>query len=451
MQIIQKPAKLIDLVIGETLYDATIKYRQMKYVICSEVENGNILVFNNLTKTMLLLNPNEYRAFENLNFQNMESLKENLVKMLFLVKEDFDEKKITDSVRNIGKNLIFNKEITGYIILPTTACNARCFYCYEAGTKAVTMDENTAMATAEYIIKKSGGKKVNLGWFGGEPLCNTAAINTICKHLSNNNIEYSSTMTTNGYLFDENKISVAINEWNLKAVQITLDGLSDTYNRVKNYKNGDINAFERVINNIMALSNAMINVRIRLNMDNHNSKEIYQLVDYLYEKFKNHKNISVYVMPLYENVGFIKTVHTEDERKKLTEECIKLTDYFNEIGFGRRNYTQISDVRVFACQADDPQKVMILPNGNLGFCEHYLEDDSFGNVYDYNSKKPQWCDYRKPIEKCNDCPYYPTCIVMDKCGNGSLLCDEFSIYSHINSIKQNMKNIYKKHKEENKI
>lgn len=36
------------------------------------------------------------------------------------------------------------KAITNYTILTTTGCNARCFYCYEKGTKPVTMTAETA-------------------------------------------------------------------------------------------------------------------------------------------------------------------------------------------------------------------------------------------------------------------------------------------------------------------
>ncbi len=447
MKIIQSANNLIDLVIGKRKYEENVAYRALHYLVFTETEQGKTLVFNNLTKAMVLLDCDEYRALKENDFSENKELKVKLVEMLFLVEEFFNEKATSESVREISKNISNTNEITSYTILPTTSCNARCFYCYEAGTKFITMDAYTADAVAKYIIKKSNGKKVYIQWFGGEPLCNIMVIDRICNYLLANNVSFQSTMTTNGYLFDEKIIRKAVDLWNLRAVQITLDGLADTYNKVKNYINDDTNAFEKVINNIEKLSKSKIRVRIRLNMDYHNSEELYQLADLLHDRFEDRKNIALYVMPLYENVGYKKTVHDEIEREELFDSCIKLTDYFLELGFSVRNYTRIDSISTFACQADNPTIQLILPNGDLGFCEHYLENDSFSSVFEEKKSKPFWCDYRAPIEKCNTCAYYPTCLVMEKCGNGSVKCNKYTIHSHIKSIEYSMQMIYNKWKE----
>jgi len=441
MKLIQKTNSLIDLVVGKRSYNANVNYRKLHYLIYATVEEG-MLILNNLTKAIVLLDNKESIAFNKLDFTGFESLKEELVQLLFLVEENFNEKQTTDSLRNISKNFTPVKHITTFTILPTTSCNARCFYCFEADAKYITMDEKTATAVAEYIIKKSGGKTVNIHWFGGEPTCNIAAIDTICDVLTANNVTYKSTMVTNGYLFDDEIIKKAVEKWNLTGLQITLDGLADTYNRIKNYKNGDNNAFSRVIDNIDKLSKAGVSVRIRLNMDKHNSDELYELTDFLSANLTAKEKLSLYVMPLYENVGFEKTVHNEVEREELMDSCIALTDYFSKSGFAPRKYFDINMIRNYACQADNPDIQLILPDGKLAFCEHYLENDSFGSVFDEQVKKPYWCDYRKPIDKCNECPLYPTCLVLERCEKGKVNCDRYTIYSHTNSLENSLIKTY---------
>lgn len=42
-------------------------------------------------------------------------------------------------------------------------------------------------------------------------------------------------MTSNGYIFNDELVEKAKNEWKLKNIQITLDGTRDVYNKAKNY------------------------------------------------------------------------------------------------------------------------------------------------------------------------------------------------------------------------
>ena len=450
MKLIQSADNLIDLVMGKHKYDENIPYRPLNYLIYTETAENKTLVFNNLTKAMVLLEPDECNALKKNDFSNNIELKIKLAEMFFLVKNSFDEKKNVDSIRDISRSINATNAITSYTILPTTACNARCFYCYEAGIEFKTMNENTADAVSKFIIKNSKGKKVRIQWFGGEPLCNMSVIDIICSNLSDNNVIYKSTMTTNGYLFDDNVIPKAVNLWHLKGVQITLDGLADTYNKVKNYKNNDNNAFDRVVDNIIKLSDSGISVRIRLNMDYHNSTELYQLADYLHNRFGDRKNISLYVAPLFENVGYTKTIHNELEKEELIDSCIKLTEYFFKLGFPVRQYECLDRVQTFSCQADNPSMFIILPNGDLAFCEHYLENDSFGSVFDNEVKKPFWCDYRSPIADCATCPQYPTCLVLERCISGSVKCNRFTRYTRLKSIEFSMKKTYNKFMESNK-
>jgi len=68
------------------------------------------------------------------------------------------------------KDAAIPNDITSYTILPTTGCNARCYYCFEHGSKVMTMTRETAGEVVRFITEHCGPKKtVAIMWFGGEP------------------------------------------------------------------------------------------------------------------------------------------------------------------------------------------------------------------------------------------------------------------------------------------
>ena len=92
-----------------------------------------------------------------------------------------------------------------FTILTTTKCNARCFYCYEMKSKNKHhMTPETALKAANYIASVAPkGKTINLNWFGGEPLFNMKAIDIITQRIRDLGVNFMTSFTTNGYLFDK--------------------------------------------------------------------------------------------------------------------------------------------------------------------------------------------------------------------------------------------------------
>lgn len=201
-------------------------YRLMTYVLQQRTEDG-VLLFHTLTRELLLLTDAEYARLYELP---------ELYEKWFIVPEALDDMEYADRVRIVRTTLRkIPEHITSYTIFTTTDCNARCFYCYEMGRSRIPMSEETARKAARYIIDHCGGQKVKLHWFGGEPLFNAAVIDTICGILRESGIPYSSSMISNAYLFDDDAVGRAQALWNLKNVQVTLDGTEEVYNRSKAY------------------------------------------------------------------------------------------------------------------------------------------------------------------------------------------------------------------------
>ena len=228
MQIIYNTVKPFDQLLKKQKVVKGEVYRPMYYVVEQPVDEG-LLLYHTMTKALLLLTPEEADAYKT----HPEEMTD-LIGLWFLVPQSHDDRLLCRQIRDVARMLEKKSDaITSYTIFTTTDCNARCFYCYEMGRPRVPMSKETADHTADYIIKRCCGEKVRLNWFGGEPLFNKPVISLICQRLREAGIDYRSTMTTNGYLFDDDTIKEAKDEWRLKKVQITLDGTEQTYNRCK--------------------------------------------------------------------------------------------------------------------------------------------------------------------------------------------------------------------------
>lgn len=88
----------------------------------------------------------------------------------YIVSSDADEAKnyiaTIEVLRLLGKKLATGHK--GYVILPTTACNARCFYCYESGIEFKSMDDAMAEAVVSYFADSKPEGSIAIHWFGGE-------------------------------------------------------------------------------------------------------------------------------------------------------------------------------------------------------------------------------------------------------------------------------------------
>lgn len=383
--------------------------RWMTYVAAQPVEGG-VLVFHTLTRALLLLTQEEYTA--------PDAVAE-LRSSWFRVPQEMDDMKYADRVRFIRRTMQKEPEhITSYTIFTTTDCNARCFYCYEMGRSRIPMSAETAHKAADYIAAHCGGEKVGIQWFGGEPLFNKAVIDIICNDLAAKGVEYHSTMISNGYLFDDATVKQAVELWKLRRIQITLDGTEETYNRSKAfiYKDGK-SPYQVVLANIQRLLDAGVSVHIRLNMDEHNADNLMELADELHERFGGKGKFSVYSHTLFEFAGSKTHIRAQEERHQLYQKQQQLRKKLDDYGIGASYYLR-QKPRLRQCMADSGSSVTILPNGELGLCEHYSEDNFVGSL---DGKEPErsviqsFREYWEPIEACKTCFYYPDCIRLKKC------------------------------------
>ena len=147
MQIIYDIAKPFDQLLKKQKIKKGETYRPMYFVVEQPVDEG-LLLYHTMTKALLLLTPEEAETYK-----TSPTALPQLIEQWFLVPQSHDDRLLSRQIRDVARMLEKKTDaITGYTIMTTTDCNARCFYCYEIGRAKIPMSMDTANRTAEYII-----------------------------------------------------------------------------------------------------------------------------------------------------------------------------------------------------------------------------------------------------------------------------------------------------------
>lgn len=400
------------------------RYRLMHYTIKTECSDGNLLL-NTVTGELIQLSVQENILLSSLP-QAYDPSMDDLIAHRFLVPEAFDELVSVTQLRKLLRNLSYPKDqITGYTILPTTSCNARCFYCYESEYPHCNMTDEVTEQLIDFIDLHCGKeRKVRLSWFGGEPTLGERRIDYICESLKKRGIKFTSGMISNGYLFSKEMAHKAREIWHLRRIQITLDGTEEVYNSVKAYVNPQGSPYQRVINNIGYLLDARIHVSIRLNLDRHNADNLKELIDELAERFSHNDCFSVYVHEIFEGMGFEPIQRTKDEMLTIIEKKSTIETYIDRSGLQRstkKDMKALPCLRVTYCMADNPTTILVNPQGELGKCQHVQFDHLVGDLWKGCDSDPvehtYWMD-NQPNDVCSVCELFPSCGVPQTCKSG---------------------------------
>jgi len=402
------------MVFGSQKIVAGTNYKKTKHCLEIKCDEGRLL-YHTLTGELLLLRGDSDRI----------KYTDTLIKRRFLVPEDTDECRLADDFKSLLKLINPEKTTkTSFTILTTTDCNARCFYCYELGRKRVSMSIEKARKAASYIAEASNGEAVKLHWFGGEPLCNIPAIDTILDVLEERKIAFSSKITTNGFYLDKMIAGKAKDKWKTELLQITLDGTERIYNTTKSYKDTDCdNPYRRVLENIGYVLDEGMWVCIRLNMDRKNAEDLSALCDELSVKFGGRDNLNVNVAFLR---AFERDIHPFSSEEEAASCFLALHDKIIKLGLSSPGRLE-RRIRANKCMADSLSSEVILPDGNVGRCEHFSETEIVGNIYDNNRDEDLVCSWKEtadPFDSCRECALYPRCINLKKCDWDRYGCPE---------------------------
>ena len=411
--------------------------------------NGKPVVFNTFTRQCIEtelyeLFPSLNEEPSNIHFDSTDREMSALVQADFLVKADRDEAKRYEDILAILRRMQKKHDgYTSYTILPTTACNARCVYCFEESMIPESMSVEVIEQTFKYIkLTRRKGSPVRLHWFGGEPMVGEATIDCICSMLRDEDIPYSSSMISNGSLITAERAKKLKEDWHLGQVQITLDGREDVYCERKRYVNFNGSPYRAVLDGIHELIKHNVRVSIRLNVEEDNLREMYALADELEEEFADEKGIRIYSHSIFLQEGStavrddeafydeldrleaklktfnIKRVGRNDQAPSDIDNITIEEDIDEEDRASESYYDKVGHLKRYFCMADNPTAgPVIMPNGKCHICEHISETPIVGDIFEEQMIDRVRIVERKRLEDecCRKCPFLPTCTDYSGC------------------------------------
>ena len=421
------------------------KYRLNKFIMTYQYDDETTLLLNVMTGSLVSLKSYEY---SNIFTEYKCDYAEYLFQNYFIVPENFNENEAQDIIVSKSSKVItanYLDKPSTFTILTTSKCNARCKYCYELGVKNKHhMTKETAEKVARFIIDNHNDHEViDLGWFGGEPLYNSEIIDIICSRINSTGLKYRSSMISNGYLMNERLLDKAKNLWKIFNVQITLDGIGDDYNKMKSYiYKDDPNPFETVMNNVKMLIENDIFVSIRMNCDNKTAPALKKLAKYLVKEFKDNehkKNLNAYVHQIFEEE------YTWDD-EYVEELCKNMLEIQDILIKGRILIEDVRSSKSVHCLVDSGRGFTIMPDGELGLCEHYIDKRFIGHIdnpndLDFDEIK-KWRNYLDD-PMCKDCVMRPACLKVIGCPD-TIYCSEHWKNFRIQTNFMHMINMYEK-------
>lgn len=379
-----------------------------KYNICLPYDDKYV-IFNGVTKRFFLVSSQNKEAFMQI-LSAPDDFQEQYAPFLkrmsdegFIINDDVDEfEVIRQQYERMNHGTTYK-----LMILPTYACNVNCWYCTQEHRNLKLSDDDVKRIKAhiEYYLTHNNIERLQLSWFGGEPLLNFSRIEEIstfaqifCK---DHGIMFHNTITTNGLLLNR-CILDKMKKLDFIFFQITVDGIKEEHDRVKVIKGKS--AYETTLHNICLIAeilpNAEICLRYNYSIDNLNPKVFVEdLNSYLPEKVRKHIVLS------------LMKVWQEDEEKIEFESIKTLVNKIRESGY-MVNYGS----GFTTCYVENNHFNCIFPNGLVDKCDNIEPNSCKGHikdngaiVWDQELIFPQFTVFDYSDTECSRCKFLPLC------------------------------------------
>lgn len=387
-----------------------MSYKKSRFNFTFKQSEDAYVVYNTYSKAIVVLDSREFEQFQSLHFDDPATGQE-LADNGILIDEAFDEVGFLSYCHNMTK---YSKGALHLVLATTMDCNFGCPYCYENRRKG-KMSAEVQDAIVRFIETniKNGVRKLDVTWYGGEPLLYPEIIRDLAariRHVTDTSgCELTMFMVTNGYLLTPELVEF-IDQIGVVKVQITLDGLKEHHDARRHLRNGG-GTFDKIIENLRLFDEYSIRVDIRMNVDNENCKDYIGLQKTI-AAFDN-PNLFLYPSPVEDinpdTVNEVSDFMTFDEFEKFAGGICKEGDASTAA-------TRVLDDRYCYCQAETENSYVI---DELGYC--YKCWDQVGRIetscfnitstddknYPNILKFMAWDPFRD--EKCGQCIFLPVC------------------------------------------
>lgn len=270
-----------------------------KYSFFFDVDNAEFYIYNTLSNALIEIDEELYSSLLNYKNNNLNIVldeidkesREILISKKVFTKNYLDDFLYYKSILNTQRGATSFMHLT---VAPTMDCCFSCHYCFEKYKTSNYMSEDVMDGIINYLNSLNSKPELKLTWFGGEPLMALSQMERFYEKLVTKYKEpLNSNLITTGFHLNENAIDV-IKRLGIQQVQITLDGLKETHNAIKNLSECT-DVFNKVLDNVaLLLSLSDVHVVFRVNLTKKNKHEYVRLYQYLQKRFQDfeHKGIS---------------------------------------------------------------------------------------------------------------------------------------------------------------
>lgn len=356
-----------------------------------------------------------------------QNIIQDLIESKILVNIDADE---LSEVLQENKDFIAKSDQYYMVIQPTAACPFGCHYCGQLHSpKGLSQDHQDGIVNR--ITKELGRKKFNsmfISWFGAEPISGMKIIDDLSPRIQqiakDNKIPYGANIVTNGLLLSPEIAKRLIFDYDVRKIEITLDGDKQYHDVRRHLKNGG-ETFDKIYANILELVKIApkgVHVSLRSNIDERNKDGVEPLLKRLAADGLQDK-VTIYFAPIH---SWGNDAHKlSAEKNDFAQWEIEWFLLMEELGF-KNSYLPAR--KKSACMALDPNSELVDPFGQTFGCTevslvpfyekngkniHQLDmvtDDK--NIDSLNAKRPFLKFYDKATlsqYECHVCPMLPTC------------------------------------------
>ncbi|WP_079525027.1 MULTISPECIES: radical SAM/SPASM domain-containing protein [Halobacillus] len=275
------------------------KYKWSKYNLTVPTHKKNFLLYNTANQKMMT-SEQSFERRENYYTDGAPLAKgdDKLVDLGFLVEESIDEfaKQRFDYQQHQGDR---SQQI---IVMPTEQCNFRCVYCYEEFLKG-TMEPELQEGLISWVKANiSNWDNLAISWFGGEPLVGYSVIENVSPQIielcKENNVKYTSGMTTNGFLLNIEKAK-KLYDMGVRSYQITVDGTEDYHDQTRVLMGGQ-KTYSKIMKNLLDIkdSDLDVSIKVRMNFSSFNTENISDFLDELSSNFKSDPRFTFDLQPV---------------------------------------------------------------------------------------------------------------------------------------------------------
>lgn len=387
-----------------------------KYNILHKSEKYGYLLFNTMSQVFLKIPDSEIDVWQELrtNPESYNKIKGSdfLFKSRIIVPDQ--EEDLNMYVTDVLKNR-FNSADVALTVLPTRGCNFGCIYCYEIERPHIQMDKETEEGMIRFLESNPNMKRLNVVWYGGEPLLNFQSIERLSRSFLKMGIEYTARIITNGYLLTKETADL-FESLHIEKVQITFDGTENTHNSRRPLLDGGA-TYRRILDNMKYLLavNPSIHIDLRTNIDRRNMQEYTEFLRQFKQEI-NDPRVRTYP-------GFVSDLLSNecvDPVLNICEGGLKaefMLNLYKNHGIAIEAF--LPQYRIHSCVANKYFGFVIGPEGEVYKCWRSVghPDQVVGNVKDGAFDMYKYANYLSNGDFTRD-PKCMACTFVAICGGG---------------------------------